>query len=321
MHRFVIIGGSGFVGQYCIDLLLQRFSCASIINLDLRECNKWGDRVSYHRIDLLQGCAFDFLSDDIVIHLAARQYHPKPPRKNRENYFFELNFLGTKSILQRMLQCNCTKMIYFSTDMVYGIPREIPIQTSCEPRPFGPYGRSKLASEKLLSDYREHGFTISIFRPRMIVGRGRYGLLEKLFFLIDHHLPIPLIGDGKNCYQMLSVRDCVEAIVCAIKKGIPDASFNLGSANPPSIKTLLNGLIEQVGSRSILLPVNGNFIKFALSVLGKAGIELMFEEQYRIADCDYLVDITQAREELGWIPQDSDLTMLYSAYEEYKNGR
>ncbi|MCE3046979.1 NAD-dependent epimerase/dehydratase family protein [Helicobacter kayseriensis] len=316
--RFVLVGGSGFVGQYAFRALRDAYPQCEILVLD-KVNNFLGDAHPYIELDLTKDIDFQFRSTDIVIHLAARQYHPKPPKKDRDEYFFELNFYGTKRLIEKMAQDGCHRMIYFSTDMVYGIPKHIPLTESHPTHPFGPYGRSKLASEELLQQYWKEGFKITIFRPRMIVGKGRFGLLTKLFWLIDHHLPVPMIGNGKNCYQMVSVEDCATAIVCAIKSEIPNVCCNLGSKNPPSVKELLSDLIAYVGSRSILIPTWGDGIKVILKTLGAVGVELMFEEQYQIADQEYIVDLEGTYKSIGWSPRFSDEEMLRLAYAEYRS--
>jgi dTDP-glucose 4,6-dehydratase len=73
---------------------------------------------------------------------------------------------------------------------------------------------------------------ISIFRPRLIIGPGRLGILSKLFTLIDANLPVPMIGSGRNPYQFISVFDCAEAARLAWRAGVPNEAYNLGSDNP-----------------------------------------------------------------------------------------
>ncbi|OWK24487.1 hypothetical protein AJ87_21295 [Rhizobium yanglingense] len=86
-------------------------------------------------------------------------------------------------------------------------------------RPIGPYGRSKVGAERLLMQAcREFGLHATIFRPRLIAGAGRLGILTKLFRLIRAGLPIPLIGAGKNRYQMIAVEDCVAAALAAVER-------------------------------------------------------------------------------------------------------
>ena len=71
------------------------------------------------------------------------------------------------------------------------------------------------------------------------------------------NLPVPTIGNGKNHYQMISVFDCVSAILCAIDKGLPNKEYNLGSKNSPDIRTLLKGVIASAHSHSVVIPTPG----------------------------------------------------------------
>jgi nucleoside-diphosphate-sugar epimerase len=108
---------------------------------------------------------------------------------------------------------------------------------------------------------------ISLFRPRLIIGPGRLGILEKLFKLIDWNLPVPMIGSGRNPYQFISVFDCAEAARLAWKAGVPNEAYNLGSLNPPPVRKLLGDLIKHAGSKSILVPTPGWAVKRTLDLL------------------------------------------------------
>lgn len=159
---------------------------------------------------------------------------------------------------------------------------------------------------------------ITIFRPRMINGPGRLGILVKLFKLIDMNLPVPTIGNGKNHYQMISVFDCVSAILCAIDKGLPNKEYNLGSKNPPDIRTLLQGVVTSADKHSIVIPTSGKLVKLVLGLLDKYGFTLMYPEQFMIADEEYVLDIQETEKDLDWHPQYSDEDMLKEAYKMYK---
>lgn len=124
-------------------------------------------------------------------------------------------------------------------------------------QPFGPYGRSKALAEDYLFKMRQGGFRTTILRPRLIMGPGRLGIFTKLFRLVDLGLPVPLIGDGSNRFQFISVSDCARASLAAVARGFPDAEINLGSANPPTEFELLQGLIAAAGSRSRVLRTPG----------------------------------------------------------------
>ena len=203
--------------------------------------------------------------------------------------------------------------------MVYGKPQYLPVDAGHPQQPFGYYGASKKKAEDICRKFRDRGMNITIFRPRMIIGKGRLGILIKLFKLIEWNLPVPMIGSGKNCYQMVSVNDCADAVLKAVDHNFPNAEYNLGSKNPPQVKELLQGIIKQNRSKSVLLPTWGSFVKAVLGIFGKVGVEIMYKEQYMIADEDYIIDISQTEKELGWHPQYNDADMMQAAFIEYQN--
>lgn len=327
--RYIVFGGSGFVGTYTLQalkkaMLENRIENGEIIALDLNAPQD--ENVTFIKANITNDFAFEFKKSDVVIHLAARAYAPKPPLKAfnphcLKEYFFSVNVEGTKRIIAKMLEAKCKNLIYFSTDMVYGVPQYLPIDTSHQRNPIGYYGMSKKLSEDIIINSRianGGGLNATIFRPRMILGAGRYGILLKLFRLMELNMPLPLIGNGENCYQMVSVKDCAEAVICAIEKGIPNDEFNLGSQNPPCIKDLLTFVCKKSGSKSLIMPTWAYGVKFVLKVLEYCGIPLMYKEQYEIANKQYIIDITQTQKILGWNPTSNDKDMLFEAFEYYK---
>ncbi|MDD3569485.1 MAG: NAD(P)-dependent oxidoreductase [Lachnospiraceae bacterium] len=316
----IVFGGNGFVGSNLVDALIKLEK--EVIVCDIVKCDnsKKLDNVTYVTLDMTKKSDFEKLvlkSDDIVVNLAANQYHNKVPRKGRKEYFFDTNTAGTRNILEYMENCDCKNFCMFTTDMTYGRPQYLPVDTNHPQKPFGFYGQSKKAAEDICKEYRKKEFNITIFRPRMIIGPGRLGILKKLFWLIKHNLPVPTIGSGKNCYQMISVFDCVSAIMCAIDKGLPNSEYNLGSKNAPSTKDLLMNLAKSVGSKTIVFPTCGPLVKFVLKIMSIVGLEIMYKEQYMIADEDYILDISKTEEELDWEPQYSDKDMIVEAFNNY----
>lgn len=312
--RYVIVGGSGFVGQELVRQL-QAQGEQNIVILDIVP-----SQIStiYEYQDITKKISFEFSPEDIVIQLAANQYHHSVPKKKRQEFFENVNLYGTENLLKKMWQDGAKKMIFFSTDMVYGKPQYLPVDTQHPKRPFGYYGMSKKKAEEVCYNYRDKGMNITIFRPRMIIGKGRLGILTKLFKLIECNLPVPMIGSGKNCYQMVSVNDCASAIIQAVSHGAPNAEYNLGSNNPPQVRELLHDIIVRNKSKSILLPTWGRLVKLVLASLAKLGIEIMYKEQYMIADENYLIDISKTKDELDWRPRYNDTDMMQAAFEEYQ---
>lgn len=317
--KHVIFGGNGFTGKYLAKDLIQQGQQVLICDLERDDSPIYGI-AQFRRVNIQEPgslTAVKLQPDDIVHHLAARQYHLQVPRR-RSRFFEEVNYQGTANILSYLEACGCLNMIFFSTDMVYGYPQTVPMQCTHPRHPLGPYGQSKRKAEELCELYRAKGFNITIFRPRLIVGPGRLGVLAKLFRLIEANLPVPLIGNGQNHYQMISIFDCVSAVNCAIHNDIPKRTYNLGSKNPPTVRNLLKGLIKKAGSTSTLIYTPAWVIKPILFLLDGIGAPVLYREQFAIADKNFLVDISKTEEELAWKPKQSDEDMLYEAFHEYK---
>jgi dTDP-glucose 4,6-dehydratase len=48
------------------------------------------------------------------------------------------------------------------------------------------------------------------------------------------------------------------------------------------------------------------------------GIPLLYGEQFRVADQDFVVDISRTERDLGWSPRYQDIDMLFEAYADYR---
>jgi dTDP-glucose 4,6-dehydratase len=321
--KHVIVGGCGFTGRHLRSRLCERGEEVLVVDLPQAIAAAGLGTQDAWPADLEDPAAVASIpveEDDVVHHLAARQFHGAVPRRRRLSWFAAVNVAGTERLLERMLQVGCLRLIFFSTDMVYGAPQQLPVPTDHPRQPLGPYGASKRRAEDLCSDFRSRGLAVTIFRPRLIVGPGRLGVLAKLFTLIERGWPVPLIGDGTNHFQMVSVFDCVSAIEAALVQGVPNGAFNLGSLDPPTVRELLERLIVAGASRSRLVALPARPVKAALRVFDDAGLPLLYREQFAIADVDFVVDVSETVAGLGWRPIHDDADMLAAAFAEYRAG-
>jgi dTDP-glucose 4,6-dehydratase len=317
--RHVITGASGFTGQVLARALRARGE--ELVFFDSALPPPGLDDVPFIQGDV---CVADDLAriglgpDDVVYHLAARQFHLAVPKSGRDAWFAHVNVGGTAALLAAMKAGGAEKLIFFSTDMTYGLPERLPVAPDHPQRPLGPYGGSKLAAEKLILDaVGEGAVRATIFRPRLIAGAGRLGILAKLFKLIHLGLPVPMIGNGANRYQMVAVEDCVSAALLAVAQDCPTGPFNLGSDDPPTVRDLLGELVRKAGSRSLLVPTPAGALKAVLGVLDRAGFSLLYPEQFGIADREVLLDTSATKARLGWHPTRRDEDIMFDAYAEF----
>jgi dTDP-glucose 4,6-dehydratase len=324
--RHVIFGGDGFVGRHLAPKLVADGDEVVVADINRSDVAHYQRDVRFVSCDVTDQDSVDavgLFADDMVYNLSAKMLSPIQVRAKRHDFFWPVNFHGAENIMLAMAKVDASRLVHFTTDMIYGHTYNWP-QTEDHPAaPLGEYGMSKLKTEELAAEWRHRGMHISLFRPRLIIGPGRLGILEKLFKLIDWNLPVPMIGSGKNPYQFISVFDCAEAARRAFRAGVPNEAYNLGSLNPPPVRKLLGDLISHAGSRSILLPTPAWAVKRTLDLLDLLNMPVMDPEQYLIADEMCVLDVSKAERDLGWVPLYRDEDMLIAAYEEYraqKNG-
>ncbi len=321
--KHVLFGGDGFVGRHLAQKLVadgESVLVADIVKSDLphyAQCEFLHTDVT----DPAAVRAVPIAADDMVYNLSAKMLSPIMPRAKRHDFFYPVNYHGTKHIMEAVGEAGATKLVHFTTDMIYGHTKVYPMTEEHPVSPLGEYGQSKLDTEHLAAEWRERGMDITLFRPRLIIGPGRLGILEKLFKLIDANLPVPMIGSGRNPYQFISVFDCAEAARLAWKAGVPNEAYNLGSLNPPPVKKLLGDLVKHAGSKSLLIPTPGWAVKRTLDFLDLINMPLMDPEQYLIADEMCVLDVGKGERDLGWVPRYRDGDMLMAAYSESRAKR
>jgi dTDP-glucose 4,6-dehydratase len=324
--RHILIGGNGFLGREVVRQVLARGD-ADVVVVDLAESyarfpEMPHPRVRHLRADIAVPGALDALTlapDDVVHHLATRLITPNDPRFGRDAYFRHCAVDGTRELLAWMKRQGNRNFVFWSTDMVYGPAVLTPRPESHPRRPFGPYGRSKVAAEDIVAQAVAAGdVTCSIFRPRLILGPGRLGILQVLFKLIDRGWPVPLIGRGDNRFQFVSVADCARATLAAADRGCPNGVWNLGSEGSPTEYDLLTEFIRRVGSRSPVIRTPGGAVKGVLRALNALKVAPMDPEQFEIADLDVALDISAARRDLDWVPRHHDTDLLTAAYRSWK---
>jgi len=324
--KHIIFGGDGFLGTELTRKLIERND--SVLICDEKQSTEFGSYdsplVTYIEMDVTKPDTFTQIpveEGDIVYHFAARLLVPILPRAERHDYFWQALYVGTQNVFNWMEQHGLRNLVYYTTDMVYGHTVIHPRKEDHPRAPIGPYGEAKYQTELLCDEYRAKGFNITLFRPRLIIGHGRLGILEKLFKLIDMNLPVPTIGNGKNYYQFISVSDCADACLAAVEAGFPSENYNLGSSNPPTVNELLKTLIKKADSKTFLIPTPAFAVKAVLALLDKIGKPIMDPEQYLIADETCVLDCSKAERELGWTPKDDDTSMLLLAYDDYRAGK
>lgn len=309
--KIVLTGASGFLGNE-VAQHLETFG-AEVYGVDIK--------AGRHVKSVLDVSSPEFsslmevLRPDVIVHLAGVQYLEVISRRSRES-FFQTNVSMAQNVAKSMRELQgLQRVVFISSDMVYGHATESPVPTWATVAPLGPYGMSKVLSERVLTLASVNSSVgLTMFRPRLIAGAGRQGTLKELHKLMKRNLPVPVFGKGLNRYQFVAKQDVATAIVLSIAKEISGV-YNLGSDHPPQVNELLSRAINDTGSKSQIWHLNRFVSTKVLAGLDRIGLSPLSPEQFEIAGLDCVLDTTATKRDLGWKPTKSDLEMLLESFE------
>lgn len=314
MSRYLVTGGSGFLGINIIRFLLKRGHVVRSLDLlpfDYPEANQVEAIVG----DIRDKTAVDRALDgiEIVIHCAAAL-----PLYKKED-IFSTDIDGTKNILEAALKHGIDRVIHISSTAVYGIPDHHPLSETDKLVGVGPYGEAKIAAEEACLDYRKKGLTISIIRPKSFIGAERLGVFALFYDWAKDGKNFPMIGWGNNRYQLLEVEDLCEAIyLCATKnRMLVNDTFNIGAKEFTTMKEDYQAVLDRAGFGKKIIGFPAAPMIWTLRLLELFHLSPLYKWVYETASKDSFVSITKAEQILGYQPKYSNKEALVRNYEWY----
>jgi len=175
-------------------------------------------------------------------------------------------------LLDAMIRHNVKRFIFSSTAAVYGEPIETPISENHPCRPTNPYGNTKLAVERMLSDCDSaYGLKSVALRYFNAAGADESGDIGELHNPETHLIPIILKAasgeldrikvfgtdypteDGTCIRDYVHVNDLAQAHLLALDallSGEESQVYNLGSSNGFSVNQVIR-IAEKVTGKEV----------------------------------------------------------------------
>ena len=153
--RILVVGGAGYIGSHTVRHLAKVGHDVWVFdNLS------FGHSRAVPQGRLIEGdlsnisaleAALRAHAIDAVMHFAA--FTSVPESVTDPARYYRNNVVGALNLLDAMRAAKVGRIVFSSTAAVYGVPDEVPITESSPTRPINPYGVTKLAIERALSDY------------------------------------------------------------------------------------------------------------------------------------------------------------------------
>jgi nucleoside-diphosphate-sugar epimerase len=316
--RVLITGGTGFLGVHLARRFLKEgwgvtlFDIAPLDALDLK------GKVQVIQGDVRDTKAVDkaFAGQTHVIHAAAAL-----PIQRTKKLIYSVNIDGTKNVLEASFKHHAERFVFISTTAVYGVPKHLPERETSPIDPIGYYGESKVTAENMCLEYDKKGLETNIIRPKTFLGPERLGVFSLWFEAIYNSYRIFILGNGKNKYQLLAVRDVVEATYLALIKPVHGEIFNIGAKEFQTWRKDLESIIrkEKSGSKVTGLPVLP--AQIALRILEYLHLSPLSAWHYMTMPVPSYVSTEKAEKLLGWKATQSNQELLLESYHWYKQNR
>ncbi|MBT5015945.1 NAD-dependent epimerase/dehydratase family protein [Candidatus Peregrinibacteria bacterium] len=314
MTNYLVTGGSGFLGINLVRYLLDKGHTVRSIDLvafDYPEKDK---------IDEIQGdirdkeaVAKSMKGIDIVVHCAAAL-----PLYSKEE-IFTTDIDGTRNILEAAEKEGVKRVIHVSSTAVYGIPDHHPLKEDDKLIGVGPYGEAKVKAEEVCLGFQKKGMCVPIVRPKSFIGPERLGVFALFYDWAMDGKNFPMIGSGKNRYQLLDVEDlCVAIYLCATKdEKITNDVFNIGAKEFTTMKEDYQAVLNKAGHGKKIIGFPAWPMIWVLRFLEFLHLSPLYKWVYETAHKDSFVSIEKAEKVLGFAPKYSNKDALVRNYKWY----
>lgn len=238
--KVLITGTCGFIfGNFVRKAIYEKhpYQFISIDRVNTNAINSmyWNKNHTFHVADIrdqhVMDRIFQFEKPDIVIHGAAETFVDYS--LSNPNSFVSSNVDGTQNVINSCLKYDIERLIYISTDEVYGhlVDENQPSWKEDAPlNPRNPYSATKAAGEMLVkAAHLSHGLIYNIVRSSNNYGpRQSYEkLIPKTIKCIQEGKNIPIYGQGLQIRDWIHVFDNCAAILLILNKGEPNEIYNI----------------------------------------------------------------------------------------------
>lgn len=235
--RVIIIGAFGFLGKKLNSYLSGQG--IKTVQLDLPD------------IDLLQSQCVEQLQavvqpKDVIVFTSALT-----PDKGKDRATMLKNIAMGNHLCQFLESTDCTQVVYFSSDAVYGSSEEIRRETSCC-QPGDLYGLGHLVREEMIkAAAKKRDIPLVILRSCAIYGEGdthnSYGPNRFMRSALEEQ-KITLFGNGEEKRSHIFIGDVIRIIeLCLMNKSV--GLLNMTSGKSISFMELANKVKDKFDER------------------------------------------------------------------------
>ena len=294
--KLLITGGTGFVAQHLVSVLMQRkLPCQIAVR------NHVGNSAHPKHIsvgDINAHTAWSQALEGVtdVIHLAARVHITQETSRDAYAAFRTVNTEGTLNLARQAAAAGARRFIFLSSVKVNGEGSPHAYLETDTPAPQDAYAVSKWEAEQgLWNISAETGMQIVILRIPLVYGPGVAANFLQLLQTVNKGWPLPL-GGITNRRSLLYIGNLVDAILVTLEH--PNAEnklYLLSDGQDISTSQLVELIAQALHKPPRLFSLPQGMLRAVAGVLGKSSaVDRLFGSLY--------MDSTKIQQELKWKP-------------------
>ena len=229
-QRILITGGAGYIGRIA-HVFLENFGAEVWVLDDLSGKGTPFKTTNFVNASLLNGAELNHLFNEVhfdaVLHLAAKIDVGESVRE--PDLYWTNNVVGSQQLLSAM-NAHCSNIVFASSAAVYG-NQEIRVTENSTLAPTSPYGKGKLAVERLIKDQQCSSICFRLFNVAGAIAHPHHRnamlgeehipethLIPKVIQHTLQHKPFSVFGnthptpDGTCIREYVHVQDVVTAL-------------------------------------------------------------------------------------------------------------
>jgi nucleoside-diphosphate-sugar epimerase len=317
--KVLLTGATGFVGRGLLARLCQEegVQVRAAVRAPATGFPESVEVVCIDGLSVAQSWVEALRGVDVVIHAAARVHVMDEQSADPLAEFRAVNVEATRHLAQQAAEAGVKRLVFVSSVKVNGEETEAghPFTSDAQPNPQDPYGQSKLEAEQALFEIAaKTGLEVVVVRPPLVYGPGVKANFASLMGALQRRLPLPFASIDNR--RSLVARDNLVdlLLLCARHPRAAGQVFLASDGEDMSTAQLCKRLSLALGVRPRLLPVPA----WALRLLGRLTGR---SQQIQRLLGSLQVDISAARERLGWVPPASVERSLRETAVAFQAGR
>ena len=245
--KILVTGGAGFIGSHIVDKLITEGARVVVVdNLITGKKENINPKAKFYKIniaDLKIKDIFQKEKPEIVFHFAFNVLVPKSVK----NPLLDMDSIeGSVNIFMNASDCKVEKVVFSSSEFVYGNSKNFPIKETETLDPLTSYSIAKYTVENYLKFFkRVRGLNYVVLRLGTVYGKRQInGAMPDYIRKLSSGQQAEIWGRGEKTRDYVYIEDVVRAslMVLDLPDNYSEPIFNIGTG----VETSLNELYRKI---------------------------------------------------------------------------